>query len=96
MGNYGMNDSTVDKAVLVYDAICWHMDSEEGRAPVIRELMVMTNIPSSAVMQRYLDVLRGWGWIDCTPGVSRTMSLTRPTECMVMRKAKRKAKARVA
>lgn len=87
MGNYGTNDSTIDQAIWVYEVIRWHMESEE-RAPVVRELMVMCNMPSSAVVQTYLNLLHGWGWIAWIPKQARTMRLTRPTENIIVRKRK--------
>lgn len=96
MNNHGINDKTIAHAVCLYDAIHWHMDSEE-RPPSIRELMVMADVPGSATIQRYLGILREWGWITFEQRAIRTIQLTRPTECIVeMRKPKRKAKARVA
>lgn len=85
MANKRMEDETISKAIEVYEAICWHMDSEDG-APVVRELMVMLDVGGSATIQEYLNTLRSWGWIDWTPGSARTMRLTRPTETMVIQR----------
>jgi SOS-response transcriptional repressor LexA len=85
MANKRMEDETISKAIEVYDAIVWHMDSEGG-APVVRELMVMTNILACVTVQQYLRILRDWGWITWEPYKSRTMRLTRPTEATVIRR----------
>lgn len=87
MANTRMEDETVEKAIQVYDAIVWYMDSED-RAPVVRELMAMVDAPGSATLQQYLGILRGWGWIDWMPRKCRTMRLTRPTETAATRSRK--------
>lgn len=87
----------IDRAIQVYDAIVWYMDSEEGRAPVVRELMVMAGMGCSATVQFYLDILREWGWITSKRFAARAIRLTRPTEHIVVRKkAAKKATRHVA
>lgn len=99
MAKNEMQNKPIDRTIWLYEVIRWHMDSEDDRAPVVRELMVMADLPSSAVVQHHLDVLRGWGWIAWTPHKSRTMRLTRPTDSIVEMpkpRGKRKTKNRVA
>ena len=91
MANKRMEDETISKAIEVYDAIRWFMDSEGG-APVVRELMVLVDMDGSATIQHYLYMLRDWGWITWTPKSARTMRLTRPTETAVIRRRRRKSR----
>lgn len=96
MSKEELNSKDIDRAIQIYDAIVWYMDSEE-RAPVVRELMVMAGIGCSATVQFYLDILRKWGWITTKRFAARTMRLTRPTERIFeVKKPRRKAKRRVA
>jgi SOS-response transcriptional repressor LexA len=96
MSNHGINSKTIADAICLYDAIQWHVDSEE-RPPSIRELMVMTDVPGSATIQRYLGILREWGWITFEQHAIRTIRLLRPTETIVIRaKPAKKAKRHVA
>lgn len=93
MANRGMQSKTIAYAIWVYECIRQHVE-DEGGAPSIRELMVMVDVPGSATIQRYLRILREWGWIDCPPFEVRSIRLTRPTETIVERPKSERKKRR--
>lgn len=79
MSNTGMNSKTIDRAIEVYEAIRDHIQ-EHQQSPEIRELQAATGISSTSVVEYYLHILRGWGWVTWRRRRSRTLQLTRPTE----------------
>lgn len=96
MTNEAMHHDTIERAICLYKDIQQYI-AEHGRPPVIREILVLMDVKSTATAVHYLGILRKWGWIEDERGTVRCIRLTRPTERIVeVRKPRRKAKSRVA
>jgi SOS-response transcriptional repressor LexA len=75
----GQRAKTIQRSIDLYDVIQRFFEEHE-RPPSLRDLVKASGLPSTSMVQQYMNVLKAWGWVDWQPRGAGTLRMTRPTE----------------